>query len=253
MDKRRLKGILWGFICLAVLVLALMLGGNLRRTAHITLPSSDPPRDPSAEDGGSTSSALTVIEITPETVQAAIDSLSRPENYGRSVTVEQFWTGGSGTQTFTVAVRGPWTRVDRALPGGDTRTSITNGKETYVWYNEGSEIYHGAAGGISADTEQSIPTYEDILELPAENLLQADYRALDALRCIYTETAADPAGYVTRYWVSVDTGLLVQAERLLGENIVYRMSALSAEEVEYDASLFALPDGVSLLEPNENN
>ena len=58
---------------------------------------------------------------------------------------------------------------------------------------------------------------------------------------------------MTRYWVSVDTGLLVQAERLLGENIVYRMSALSAEEVEYDASLFALPDGVSLLEPNENN
>ena len=62
------------------------------------------------------------------------------------------------------------------------------------------------------------------------------------------ETAADEAGYSTRYWVSVENGLLVQAERLLGEKTVYRMTSLYVDQTEYDASRFTLPDGTVLLE-----
>lgn len=62
------------------------------------------------------------------------------------------------------------------------------------------------------------------------------------------ETAADEAGYSTRYWVSVENGLLVQAERLLGETVVYRMTSLYVDQTEYDASRFTLPDGTVLLD-----
>lgn len=251
MDKRKLNWITWAVLALSILILALMLGGNLSsRTAHITLPSSDLPRDPSAEDGGPGSSALTVVEITPKTVQAAISSLSRPECYGRSVTIEYFWSGGSGTQELYTIVRAPWTRVDRSLPDGQTRISITNGEKTYIWYGyeSGAEVAAVPAGEFSADVEQSIPTYEDILALPAEEILLADYRSLDALTCIYVETGTDPAGYVSRYWVSVENGLLVQAERLLGEETVYRMTSLYVDQTEYDASRFTLPDGTVLLD-----
>ena len=47
------------------------------------------------------------------------------------------------------------------------------------------------------------------------------------VRCIYVETAEDEWGYAQRYWVSVDTGLLVVAERLQKGETVYRMAALS--------------------------
>ena len=250
MDKRKLNWITWAVLAMAIVLLALMLGGSLSRTAHITLPSSDPPRDPSAGDGGGSAGALTVVEITPETVPAAIASLSRPESYGRNVTVTYFWEGGSGAQELYTIVRGPWTRIDRGLGGGETRISITNGRETYIWYGyeNGAQVYAAPAGTISADDEQSIPTYEDILELPAEDILLADYRSLDVLRCIYVETAADPAGYSLRYWVSVDTGLLAQAEKLLGEETVYRMTSLYVDQTEYDASRFTLPDGTVLLD-----
>nr|WP_325211654.1 hypothetical protein [uncultured Oscillibacter sp.] len=249
MDKRKLNWITWAVMGLAILLVALMLEGSLNHTAHITLPPSDLPRDPSAGDDGR-DAALTVVEITPETVQAAIASLARPENYGRSMTVEYLWDGGAGSHELYTIVRGPWTRVDRGLPDGNTRISVTNGEDTYIWYGYGedAEVAVLPAGEFSADVEQSIPTYEDILDLPVETIILADYRPLEALTCIYVETAPDEAGYSTRYWVSVENGLLVQAERLLGEKTVYRMTSLYVDQTEYDASRFTLPDGTVLLE-----
>lgn len=249
MDKRNLNWITWAVLAVSVVLVALMLGGSLSHTAHISLPPSDLPRDPAAGDGGA-SPGITVVEITPETVQAAIASLSRPENYGRSMTIEYLWDGGGGTHELYTIVRGPWTRVDRGLPDGNTRISLTNGERTYIWYGYGqdAEVTILPAGEFSADVEQSIPTYEDILDLPVEDILLADYRPLEELTCIYVETAADESGYVTRYWVSVENGLLVQAERLLGEAAVYRMTSLYVDQTEYDASRFTLPDGTVLLE-----
>ena len=249
MDKRKLNGITWAVLAAALVLVALMLGGSLNRTARITLPPSDLPRDPST-GGGSEGAALTVVEITPETVQAAIASLSRPEHYGRNMTIEYLWEGGGGTHELYTIVRGPWTRVDRGLPEGTTRISLTNGEVTYIWYGYGqdAEVTVLPAGEFSADVEQSIPTYEDILDLPMEDIALADYRPLESLTCIYVETTPDLAGYSTRYWVSVENGLLVQAERLLGENAVYRMTSLYVDQTEYDASRFTLPDGTVLLE-----
>lgn len=248
MDKRKLNWITWAVLALAIVLAALMLGGSLTRTAHITLPSSDPPRDPTAGDGGASSDTLTVVEITPQTVQAAIKSLSRPASYGRNMTIEYLWEGGGGTLELYTIVRGDWTRVDRGLPGGQTRISITNGEQTYIWYgyDRNAEVLAVPAGDISADAEQSIPTYEDILDLPVEDITLADYRPLDALTCIYVETEED--GYTARYWVSVENGLLVQAERLLGDETVYRMTSLYVDQTEYDASRFTLPDGTVLLD-----
>ncbi len=254
MDKRKLNWITWAVLAATIILAALMLGGSLNRTAHITLPPSTLPKDPAAENGGGDAgTALTVVEITPETVQSAVASLSRPEDYGRNVTIEYLWPGGSGKHELYTIVRGPWTRVDRGLPDGSTRISVTNGEETYIWYGygEGAEVYSAPAGNISADDEQSIPTYEDILTLPPEDIVQADYRPLEALTCIYVETAADEAGYSLRYWVSVESGLLVQAEKLLGEDVVYRMTSLYVDETRYDASRFTLPGGRVLLEEED--
>lgn len=107
MDRRKLNWITWAALALGVVIVALMLTNSLSHNAHITLPSSDPPRDPSAGSDGAVSGALTVVEITPETVQAAIASLSRPESYGRSMTIEYLWIGGSGTHELYTIVRGP--------------------------------------------------------------------------------------------------------------------------------------------------
>ena len=91
-------------------------------------------------------------------------------------------------------------------------------------------------------------SYEDVLALAPEQIAQADYRMVSDVRCIYVETAEDDWGYTQRYWVSVDTGLLVVAERLQDGETVYRMASLAVDETAPDAQNFVLPDGTDLLQ-----
>lgn len=242
MDNRWRKRVTVIFLTVTVLVIAAMLTGTLRRTAHITLPSRDPQPGQTAPAGD----ALTVVAVTPETVQTAIATLSRPQAYRRTVTVEQLWQGGSGAYETAVSVSGGWTRTDRTLAGGRVRHALTDGETTYIWYDSEETAISAPAGTISADNEQTIPTYEDILELPVEAIAAADYRTISGVNCIYVETAEDRDGYVLRYWVSVDTGLLAVSERLLEGEPVYRMAALEVEEPGEED--FTLPGGTSLLE-----
>ena len=248
MDKWKLKWLTWGVVVFMVLAVGLMLSRTLRRTSHITLPESGPSSEQTAGAQDGEEDALTVVEVTPETVQAAIATLARPESYRRTVTVEQFWSGGSGSYEVKTAVSGPWTRIDRTMPDGRVRHTATGPETVYVWYNNEKNVYSGPVGGISADAEQSIPTYEDILDLPVEQIVAADYRMISDVCCIYLETAEDPSGYVLRYWVSVDTGLLAAAEKLQEGSTVYRMAALTADQSELPQDTFLLPDGTSVLQ-----
>ena len=244
--KRTQKLVTWSIVILVVLEVLLMLMSNLRRSSRVVLPDTSTSAGDSAEQtsGGS---AIQVVEVTPETVQAAIATLHRPEAYSRSVTVEYRWNGGSSMSEITVSASGGWSRTDRTLPDGQTRHAITNEETTYIWYNSETDVFTGPAGEISPDAEQTIPTYEDVLALAPEQIAQADYRMVSDVRCIYVETAEDDWGYVQRYWVSVYTGLLAVAERLQDGETVYRMAALTVDETAPDAKTFTLPDGTALI------
>ena len=107
----------------------------------------------------------------------------------------------------------------------------------------------GPADGHSADLEgQRIPTYEDVLELEQDAIAAAGYEEKGGLACIYVETGEDALGYVEKYWVSVDSGLLVCAEQWKGEELTYRMTsyAVSTDRTLFGLTEFALPDGTVL-------
>ena len=249
MKKRKMNRIAVGFIVLVVLVIVLMFSNSLRRSSRITLPPEDSSSGQPDAGQGTGEDALTVIAVTPETVQAVIETLARPEQYSRTIRVEQLWSGGSGSFETSVTVSGAWTRTDRTLAGGQTRHTITDGETTYIWYNGESAVYSGPAGDITPDDEQAIPTYETILDLPVEDISTADYRSVSGINCIYVETAEDLAGYAQRYWVSVETGLLVASERLLDGETIYRMASLTVDLSVPAADRFSLPDGTVLWSP----
>ena len=245
MDKRNLKWITWSAVALTVLIVAVMLMDTFHRPGQIILPDPEAIQSQTNGDDLTEGSALTVVEVEPETVQAAIATLSRPEVYRRTVTVEQFWEGGSGKYEIAVTVRAPWTRTDRTMPDGRVRHTITGRETAYVWYNNERATYVSPVGDVSADVEQGIPTYEDILDLPVESITLADYRTISEVNCIYVESRQE--GYLLRWWVSVDTGLLVAAEKLEGEETVYRMGSLTIDQTEPTLEEFTLPDGTILI------
>ncbi|CDC71166.1 MULTISPECIES: hypothetical protein [environmental samples] len=245
MKRRKLSRAAVGFAGLIALVVVLMLANSLRPSPRIELPSQEEEGVQSEES--SSGDGLTVVEIRPDTVQAAVATLERPETYQRELVVQQFWDNGSGTMENTVTVSGGWTRVDQTLARDRVRHSVTDGRMTYIWYNSQRTVYAAQAGEISADMEQAIPTYEDVLDLPVEEISAANYQTLSNMNCIYVETAADAYGYVLKYWVSVDSGLLVAAEKLLDGETVYRMWETSADLDPTIESEFTLPDGTDLL------
>ncbi|MBQ6205519.1 MAG: hypothetical protein IJK52_00400 [Oscillospiraceae bacterium] len=233
-----------GLLCFVTL--ALSLGARLifRRTAYITLPDSVGLTWSGGRDGAGGLTAASALEVTPDTAQAVIATLSRPTRYRREITVRRTWSGGSRDATLTATVSAPWTRVDRELPGGGVRHAVTNGATTYIWYDDGPNVVKVPAGIISADNEQIIPTYEDVLRLPRERIALADYHRIESgADCIYVETTQEDS-VKERYWIGVSTGLLVAAERLVDGNSVYWMEAGEPEAAPSDA--FVLPDGTKL-------
>lgn len=246
MDKRNLKWITWVFAVATVLIVALMLTRTLQRSVQVTLPSPQSGTSESEKNAAINRDTLSVVEITPETVQSAIATLRRPERYCRTIELEQFWETGGGSWTVTAWVKDGWSRADRTMPDGRVRHTLTDGGTTYIWYNNEDSVFTAPAGAITADNDQSIPTYEDILALNVEEIVLADYQELSGVNCIYTETAENERGYSLRYWVSVDTGLLVAAEKLEDGELIYTMTALTLEaEAPTDAD-FTLPDGTVL-------
>ncbi|WP_213543894.1 hypothetical protein [Pusillibacter faecalis] len=243
MDRRKLSWITWVFVVLTVLVLVMMLMDTLHGPDGMVLPDTSTTSGQTGEiptpDG-----ALAVVEVSPSTVQAAVETLARPEAYRRTVTVEQFWSGGSSSYEIAMAVSGPWTRTDRTMPDGRVRHTITGPEDVYIWYNNEAAVYTSPVGDITADHELPIPTYEDILSLDVESIIAADYRTISNVACIYAE--AQTGEYTLRYWIGVDSGLLVAAEKLLGDETVYRMLSLTVDQTEPTAAEFTLPDGTFL-------
>ena len=224
----------------------------LLNTPSVELPdSSRQPGDGSGQGGSPSSSQLQAVEVTPETVQNVVSTLFRAESYYRELTVETFWEGGSSSTPVQVWVDGGWSHSRQILPSGAVRHDLTDGETLYYWY-EGSQRYETApADGLSADLSQRLPTYETVLELDAGAISAAGYEQRGGLPCVWVEVRLDEGELLERYWVSVDSGLLVSAEMTRAGQLVYRMTAYSSIQSPCpDDAPFQLPDGTRLHQPD---
>ena len=246
--KRNLLVVLIGIVIVVAMVSSFGLGLFAPDTAKIVLPTPEVSQQPGGEPGEQ--SGLVLVDVTPETVQSVIrDTLSRPDRYTRAVTIEDFWgEGESGTTHADVWVDGGWTQTEAALPGGTVRYSIVGDGQFWLWYGGDRTALSGPADGHSADLEgQRIPTYETVLDLDTADITAAGYEVRENIPCIYVSVSRDGAQQAERYWISVDSGLLVCAESETDGQLTYQMTAYSAIQSPCPASAsFQLPDGTLL-------
>ncbi len=244
--ERKSRNIL---VVLIVLVIAVAVFSSFglelyaRPASEITLPTVSLTQEPSPTPWVGESGSGLLVEVTPETVQNVIRTLERPASYYRQITVT--YAASGGTVTSQQWVDGGWTRADTTLPSGQVRHSLVGDGTLYYWYDNSRTWYTAPADERSADVDAvHIPTYEDVLSEPVEQILQADYVDLDGVMCIYVSVAS-PAGE-TRYWVEVDSGLLVAAQRTQEAQVVLSMTATPVERPAPAGTLFALPGGAVL-------
>lgn len=216
------------------------------QTPSVVLPSLQP-----ADGPGSTSSSavdpIQRVEVTTDTVQAVIASLDRAVSYHRQFSVRTYWSGGSGTTTVYTWVDDGFTYSRCTLPSGHIRYCLSDGETLYYWYGSSSAYLSAPAGSLSEDLAQYMPTYEDVLDLDPKSICDAGYVSYSNHPCIYVESKVEELGYLERYWVSVESGLLVAAQTLKDDQIIYSMDASGPVQTPCPSNVsFSLPDGTVL-------
>lgn len=252
------KRTIFAVIIALVIVVALLYSFGLNLFAKT--PSLEL-ADPDKSDGQPTASsdlgvgAGIPVEVTSETVQSVIASLSRYESYYRSLAVSYFWGDGeSAALDVQIWEDGGWVRTQTLLDSGSEENSITGHDRVWIWYDDGTEalpeaVYEGKDDGTLSDRMQYIPSYEDVLKLDTAQIAQADYLEYAGQPCIYVEAENQKLGYLYRYWVSISNGLLTAAETEKGGVVVYRMESGEVISPLTDQSkVFVLPDGTILYE-----
>ena len=217
-------------------------------TPDVVLPESDDPSSSSTSSQSTqNSSQYQPVSVTPETVQSVIATLSRTDSYSREISLETFWTDGSSATTLQMWTDGGWTHSVQTLPSGVVRHDLVGNGTLYYWY-EGSQLWKSVpADERSADLAQRLPTYETVLDLAVDTIVDASYEIREGISCIYVETVQNDLNLSQHYWVSTDTGLLVSAETRQGEQLLYRMSAFAPITTPCPSSAsFSLPDGTEL-------
>ncbi len=241
-------------VIIAVVLLAVMYSFSLNLfavTPELVLPDPDasgsaaPSAEPSGGRGG------LAVEVSTQTVQSLIASLTRYESYSRSITVE-YYSGGqpAGAVSAQVWADDGWTRSDLTLASGRVEHTIVGDGQLWLWYDQEHTVYTGPAEKMAADLLQCLPTYEDVLALDKGQITAAGYVERDGLPCVYVETARSGRGYVERFWISENSGLLMAAETEKDGELVYAMSSHEVvSPLDQTAGIFSLPDGTQLHVP----
>ena len=184
------------------------------------------------------------VEVTPETVQSVIARLFRPQSYYRELSIE-LWAdaGTSSLTTARVWVDNGWTRSDVTAPSGTVQHNLVGEGTRWLWYDNSGGYRTFPADEAVSDLIQRIPTYEDVLDLSRDRITAAGYERYEGADCVYIEVEQEEVDSVERYWIAVSNGLLLAAERVKDDQVVYRMTTLSTESPAPLGSSFALPNG----------
>ena len=252
-SKRLLVITAIGVLFIAAFVGVMLLPSFFGRdSSAIPLPSDSPPPEISV---AVEPDALDRVEVAWDTVQTVISqTLSRPETYSRIVTIEKFWEGGNVTYDVSVSVAGGVTSLRTLSYDGAEKRIIVTPRSLYIWYEGDTAPFIGnpdslGDGQITADEWQMLVTYEDVLRLNEDDIIEAGHIEWGGHDCVYTVYMSPILGYTRRYYISLEYGHIVGAfEYDETGALTYRMSSGDISFDDIDPAEFTLPDGKSVIE-----
>lgn len=233
------------FYIIIVLVLLAVVGlvfflapGSTPDTPAVRLPSPAP-----TESAGSAGdeSAAGVLSVTTDTVQTVLATLTRAESYSRTLTVRDFWSGGSRGRKIDVYALPGALRLDVAADGSPTEHVLLRDGQKWLWYDGADDVYTGSAADRDADLFQTVLTYEDVLSAPARDILDAGYTDFNGTYCIFVRWRYGTMGYESECYIDPATGLLLGERSYDCEVLFYSMDSTVPELAPPDGALFAAP------------
>lgn len=245
-------------VAIAITIIAGVLSGfGLPFFFHhpeIKLPTLDETNQTAGNDGVSLegNEDFTMVNITPETVQEVIATLQRQKQYYREVKVEHYWGNDedreSSIYTSLIWNDGDYSKIAVMDSRGSLKNCIMSNGRAYVWYGSDKTWFESAEKEDDVDLIPNIPTYEEVLALDGKAIQRAGYVTKLGSNCIFVEANRKEFGYIERFWVSVDTGLLVASETVKEDSgvLIYSMTEKLITNLKSDEGTFMLPNGTVL-------
>lgn len=255
MSSKRVRLItLTGIVLIALIIGAGLLISYLSRDVReIPLPGASTPSSPAETSGIPEDDGLEHVVITKDNVQNVIATLNRPVSYTWSVRIEIMYEGGM-TPPYDIRtfVYGDSAAMKISSPGINVNKNVViAGGRLYIWYDGDKTPYvrpfeSPEDGMKSSDEYQMMMTYEDILKLDKSSIKDVGYVEYGSGEyCIYVQYVTELLNYTAKCYISVDSGLLIHAEKYDGNTLIYKMTTSDYSPSEPDLSVFELPDGTN--------
>ena len=236
-------------VCVAALLLVVYFFGAGRRSGgSITLPQDGAAETPERPQDPQT--AAQFLTVDRETILPLLRSLSRPACYYQALTATLYWDQSEAAKTVEVYRLG---QVIKGIvrQGTETKYLLTDGQTLYVWYEgDGTAFSTRLSSDTALDDLLGIPTYETVLQLPEDAVVEAGYVEMgetETCPCVYLACQVSEDGYTDRYWIDVESQMLYRADAQFADQQIYlvQQTAFTActpgpETADWT---FSLPDG----------
>lgn len=223
---------------IAVIIIGAILFAVFRKSndqTTISLPKPDSELSADRKNG--------LLSVNPKTVKTVITTLSRTETYSREYEIISYWENGKSTSSVTVWKNGKLMRIDHKQDSLTKSTLLTEDK-VYKWYDDSPMVFSSSRTEYNSsvlDRFSRLITYEELVDVPVERIMVADYEQKLGENCIYTEYKSEDEHYVNRIYISVDTGLLVAAEILEDGKTIYSMNSVVTNLTTPEDEIFTPP------------
>lgn len=199
--------------------------------------------DPSPEIGQANRDQLQIVEIDRTNFLAVLQTLQRPETYQLQSETTYYYRDSSSTLKSQLWKSQPGMRISQmnALNEQAQQVLLTD-NWVYVWSDD-SEVARFEKQSRDADLYRRTPTYEDLLKLSAEEILEGRVEELEGQLCLYAKTKDTLTGEEEQWYILAENGLLLYAEGTLDGQMTYQTRMTQLQLEMEDSQLFLLPDG----------
>ena len=112
----------------------------------------------------------------------------------------------------------------------------------YVWTAE-SPVARFEKQVQDADLYGRMPTYEDLLSLSADEILEGRVVEQEEQLCLYAKTVDGLTGEIEQWYILAENGLLLYADGTLDGQMTYQSRTTQIQMEAGEETLFLLPDG----------
>ena len=235
------------FLIVLAVLFGLLMNGSLKSEGNIVLPQGSMQIEDTVDIAGHNQRVVREVTVRPDNVQAVVATLSRPVSYSYTAEKISYYPEGSASAISLLRVSGNMGRVDMFDTDGRIQKQlIYTQSEVYMWGKGDVAYYKGSRTSFSPEDEAGLPTYESVLSLDPNCIIDAGLTEHNGRLCIYLTSSYYDGRYTRDWYIDIDSGLLYSCDARDNGEVIW--SVLRKEMVisEQDSSLFVLPNGQKL-------